>query len=46
MGKQMIKYGAALIGLYIGVAHGSDLGKVMTAGAAGGTQLIKGLQGR
>ena len=46
MGKQMIKYGTVLIGLFIAVAHGSDAGQLLTAGANGGTQLIKGLQGR
>jgi len=46
MGKKALQYGAGLIGLYIVVAHGSEFGKVMTSGAAGGTQLIKGLQGR
>jgi hypothetical protein len=42
----MLKYGAVLIGLYIATASGSQFGQVFTAGAAGGTQLIKGLQGR
>lgn len=46
MGKKMLQYGAGLIGLYIVVANGSQFGQVFSAGAAGGTQLIKGLQGR
>jgi hypothetical protein len=46
MVKQLAKYGAGLIGLYIVVANCSNFGQVMTAGANGGTQLIRGLQGR
>jgi hypothetical protein len=46
MVKQLSKYGAGLIALYIVVANGSQFGQVFTAGATGGTQLIKGLQGR
>lgn len=46
MGKQMIKYTAALIGLAILSGNASGFGQLFTAGAAGGTQLIKGLQAR
>lgn len=46
MGRQLAKYGATLIGLYIVVANGSNFGAVMNAGAAGTTQLVRGLQGR
>lgn len=46
MGKQMLKYGAGLIGLYLVVANGSNFGQVMSAGAAGGSQLVRSLQGR
>ena len=44
--KQYGKYFAGLIGLYIVVAHGSDFGKVFTAGAGGVAQVTKTLQGR
>ena len=46
MGKQMLKYGTVLIGLYIVTANGSQMGRVFLDGASGGTQLIRGLQGR
>jgi hypothetical protein len=46
MVKQLAKYGTGLIALYLVVANGSNFGTVMTSGAAGGTQLIRGLQGR
>lgn len=44
--KQLAKYGTGLIALYVIVANGSAMGQVMSAGASGGTQLIRGLQGR
>lgn len=46
MGRKALQYTAGLISLYIVVANGSNFGKVFSAGATGGTQLIKGLQGR
>jgi hypothetical protein len=46
MGRQALKYGTALIALQIAVANASGLGRLFTTGAAGGTQLVKGLQGR
>jgi hypothetical protein len=44
--KQSLRYGAGLIGLYIVVANATGFGKVITAGAAGSSQLTKTLQGR
>lgn len=46
MGKKALFYGTGLIGLYIAVAHGSNFGKALTAGANGGSTVIKTLQGR
>jgi hypothetical protein len=44
--KQYGRYFAGLIGLYILVAHGSDTGKVFTAGANGVGTITQKLQGR
>lgn len=46
MGKKALQYGASLIGLYIVVANGSNFGQVFNAGANGGSQLVRSLQGR
>jgi hypothetical protein len=46
MGRKALFYGSALIGLYIAVAHGSNMGRVISAGANGGSQFVKTLQGR
>lgn len=46
MGRKAIAYMGALIGLYIVAAHGSSMGRVFSAGASGGSQVIKTLQGR
>lgn len=46
MGKQALKYGTVLIGLYIVTASGSNFGAVFRDGANGTTQIIRGLQGR
>ena len=40
------KYFATLIGLYIVVANGSQMGQVIKEGAAGGASLTRALQGR
>lgn len=44
--KQYVRYYAALVALYIGVAHGSDLGQLFTSGAQGFATATKSLQGR
>ena len=46
MVRKLAQYGAGLIALYIIVANASNAGKVFTAGAAGGSQFTKTLQGR
>ena len=46
MGRQTIRYGATLIGLYIVVANGSKFGQVFTAGANGTAKVTRTLQGR
>lgn len=46
MGKQALKYGTVLIGLYIVVAQGSNFGQAFSAGANGLSQITKTLQGR
>lgn len=46
MGKQTIKYGATLIGLFIVVANGSGFGTAFTAGAQGVSNITRSLQGR
>lgn len=44
--KNPLKYGAALIAVYLIVYNGSKAGTVLTKGAAGGAQIIKAFQGR
>ena len=44
--RQLSKYGAGLIALYIVVANGSQFGQVLNAGAQGGALWTKTLQGR
>lgn len=44
--KNPLKYAAALIGVYLIVYNGSKSGTVLSKGAAGGSQIIKTLQGR
>lgn len=46
MGRQLAKYFAGLVGLYIVVAHGSQFGQVFTAGANGLSGFTRTLQGR
>jgi hypothetical protein len=46
MGKQMLKYGAVLIGLYVVVANGTNFGSAFTQSAQGGATVIKAFQGR
>lgn len=44
--RQLAKYGAGLIALYLVVAHGSSFGSVIEKGAAGIRNITTGLQGR
>jgi hypothetical protein len=44
--KQYVKYYSALVALYIGVAHGSELGAIFSSGAQGFATATKSLQGR
>ena len=44
--RQLSKYGAGLIALYIVVANGSKFGQVISAGANGVSGVTKTLQGR
>jgi hypothetical protein len=46
MGKQALKYGATLIGIYLGVAYASGAGTLITSLANGGATVTKSLQGR
>lgn len=46
MGRQMMRYGAGLIALYVIVANGSQFGAVMSAGAEGTSKVTRTLQGR
>jgi hypothetical protein len=46
MFRQTTRYFAGLIGLYIIVAHGSQFGTVITAGAEGTANVTRALQGR
>ena len=46
MGKQVLKYGATLIGVYLGVAYASGAGQLISAGANGAATVTKTLQGR
>ncbi|MBN9327807.1 hypothetical protein [Cellulomonas sp. 73-145] len=46
MFRQALKYGAALIALYLVVANSSGFGTAIDAGAKGGIGLTKALQGR
>lgn len=44
--RNLTKYGAGLIALYLIVANGSKFGQVITAGANGVSGVTKTLQGR
>lgn len=44
--KNLPKYGAVLIAVYLVVYNGSKAGTVLTKGASGGRDLIKAFQGR
>lgn len=44
--KNSLKYGAALIAVYLIVYNGSKSGVVLSKGASGGSQIIKAFQGR
>jgi hypothetical protein len=46
MGRQLAKYGFLLIGGYVVATQWTGTTKVITSGAAGGTSVIKTLQGR
>lgn len=46
MYKQSLKYGVALIALYIGVANATGAGTLISSGASGGAKLVKTFQGR
>jgi len=46
MGRQMLKYGAGLIGLYIVVAYASNFGSAFGSVADGTSKITKTLQGR
>jgi hypothetical protein len=44
--RQLAKYGAGLIALYIVVANGSKFGTVISAGSKGVSDVSRTLQGR
>lgn len=44
--KKALTYGGGLIALYLVVNYATGAGSVLKAGAAGGTSVIKALQGR
>jgi hypothetical protein len=44
--KNGIKYSAGLIALYLVVRNGTNSGRAMRSAAAGGSSVIRALQGR
>jgi hypothetical protein len=44
--KTYVKYYAALVALYIGVAHGTDAGNLFSKVASGGAEFTRALQGQ
>ncbi len=44
--RQLAKYGASLIALYVIVANASGFGQVITKGASGISSVTRTLQGR
>lgn len=46
MGNRALKYGAVLIGMYLGVAYASGAGKLLTGGRDLVVGTTKALQGR
>lgn len=46
MGRKVLTYTGGLIALYLAVAYASGTGSVISAGAKGGSTIIKTLQGR
>lgn len=46
MGRTALKYGAVLIGVYLGVFYATGAGTLLDKGQAGVVNEIKALQGR
>ncbi len=46
MGRQVLRYSALLIGIYLFVAYASGSGTVIEAASAGAQNTIKAFQGR
>lgn len=46
MGRQALKIGGVLIGMYLLAAHYTGWGKLMTSAGTAGGGIIKNLQGR
>lgn len=44
--RKGLLYTAILVGVYLGVAHATDAGRLIQAGAAGYATDVKALQGR
>ncbi len=44
--KVALRYGALLIGLYLGVAYATGSGQLITDSTQGATGLVKAFQGR
>lgn len=43
---KIVKYGAVLIGIYLGVAYATGAGKLLQGSTSAGVGIIKAFQGR
>lgn len=46
MGGKFVKYTFVTVGIYLGVAHATGAGKLITAGSNGAIGFVRALQGR
>jgi hypothetical protein len=46
MGNKALKYGAVLIGAYLGIFYATKAGQLVTSSTNGGVKLVKAFQGR
>lgn len=46
MGRQFLKYSAALIAIYLGVAYSTGSGRLIKEASAGAGGLVRSFQGR
>lgn len=46
MGRKVLFYSAALIGVYLAVSHATDAGRLLSSGGSAASTVVKTFQGR